>query len=495
MAKDRRAGITPRSEDYSRWYLEVIQRAELADYAPVKGCMVIRPHGFAIWERIRDTLDTMIKETGHQNAYFPLLIPVSFLEKEADHVEGFAMECAVVTHSGLEKNEAGDGLTHKGPLEEPLILRPTSETIIWHAVRSWIQSWRDLPLLLNQWANVLRWEMRPRLFLRTLEFLWQEGHTAHADHDEAREETMRMLEVYRTLLEEHFAIHVVPGRKSESEKFPGAVDTFTIEAMMQDGKALQAGTSHDLGQNFSKAFDVTFQDRDGDLKHVWTTSWGVSTRLVGALIMAHSDDKGLVIPPRLAPTQCVVIPFMRKDKDREVVRPVLDRLAAGLREAGVRFHIDDRDHLSPGAKFYEWEGKGVPLRVEIGPRDVEKGSVMVAHRFDGEKAPVAFDAFIAGIQERLDTIQAAMLDRHRSFCDERTCEASSFEELGRIIGSSGGWVRAPWCGSADCEAQVKEQTKATIRCVPLGDAGPGADAVCIVCSGKAAERPIFAKAY
>lgn len=494
MARNRRAGITTRTEDYSRWYLDVIQRAELADYAPVKGCMVIRPYGYAIWEHIQRTLDRMISETGHSNAYFPLLIPTSFLEREAQHVDGFAMECAVVTHSGLEKGADGK-LSPRGELEESLIIRPTSETMIWHTVRSWIQSWRDLPLLLNQWANVLRWEMRPRLFLRTLEFLWQEGHTAHANHDEAREEVFRMLEVYRELLEHHFAICVTPGKKTDSERFPGAVDTFTIEAMMQDGKALQAGTSHDLGQNFAKAFEVTFQDQAGDLQHVWTTSWGVSTRLVGALIMAHSDDKGLVLPPRLAPYQVVIIPFMRNDEAKAKVAPALARLEQGLKAQAIRYRVDGRDHLSPGAKFYEWEGKGVPLRVEVGPRDVEAGQVVVARRYDGHKEPMAETAFVEQVQDLLDAVQQAMYDRHKAFTADRIHNASTYEELQSVVEGDTGWVRADWCGEEACEAAVKEQTKATIRCIPLDSAPPTEDATCVRCAQPAVAQVLFAKAY
>jgi prolyl-tRNA synthetase len=491
-ARDARKGLTPREKDYAQWYLDAIARADLADYAPVKGCMVIKPYGFAIWESIREALDRMIKETGHTNAYFPLFIPLSFLAKEAHHVEGFAMECAVVTHSGLEKGPDGK-LRVTGQIEEPLIVRPTSETIIGHSMKQWIQSWRDLPLLLNQWANVVRWEMRTRLFLRTLEFLWQEGHTAHATYADAEAETRKMLDVYVTLLRDFFAIHVIPGRKTEAEKFPGADVTYSIEAMMQDGKALQSGTSHNLGQNFARAFEIQYQSKEGKLEHVYTTSWGVSTRLMGALIMAHGDDKGIVLPPRLAPHQVVVVPIWKNAEEEAKVRPVLEAAVAGLRAAGLRVKVDDRDHLSPGAKFYEWDGKGAPVRVEVGPKDVEKGHFVVARRDTGEKQFVPRERFEAAVVDLLGAIQAALLERHRSFSAARTREAAEYASL--LSAVEGGWAHAPWCGSTECEKRVKEEAKATIRCIPFEGGAPRPGDRCAVCGGEAKHRVYWAKAY
>jgi prolyl-tRNA synthetase len=490
--KDQKAGLTPRAQDYAQWYLDAIARADLADYAPVKGCMVIKPYGFAIWESIRDALDRMIKDTGHVNAYFPLFIPLSFLAKEAHHVEGFAMECAIVTHSGLEKGPDGK-LQVTGALEEPLVVRPTSETIIGHSMKQWIQSWRDLPLLLNQWANVVRWEMRTRLFLRTLEFLWQEGHTAHATADEAERETRLMLDVYETLLRDFFAIHVVKGRKTETEKFPGADVTYAIEGMMQDGKALQSGTSHNLGQNFAKAFDVQFQSKDGKLEFVQTTSWGVSTRLMGALIMAHGDDKGIVVPPRLAPHQVVFVPIWKSDDERAKVRPVLDEAVQGLRGAGIRVKVDDRENLSPGAKFYEWEGKGAPVRVEIGPKDVDKGHLVVARRDTGEKQFVPRAAFQAAVPALLDAIQAGLLERHKAFTAAHTADVADYAGLKAQVET--GWARAAWCGGGDCEAKVKEEAKATIRVIPFEGGEPRAGDRCAVCGGEAKHRVIWSRAY
>ena len=494
MASEKKLGITTRAEDYSQWYLDVIARADLADYAPVKGCMIIKPYGYAIWERIRDALDRMIRDTGHLNAYFPLFIPVSFLAKEAKHVEGFAMECAVVTHSGLAREDGGR-LVPKGPLEEPLVVRPTSETIIGHSMRLWTQSWRDLPLLLNQWANIVRWELRTRLFLRTLEFLWQEGHTAHATREEAEEEVLRMLEVYRALAEDWLAMAVVKGRKSESERFAGAVETYSIEALMQDGKALQSGTSHFLGQNFARAFEIQYQDRQGQLQHVWTTSWGVSTRLVGGLIMTHSDDRGLVLPPRLAPFEVVVVPIFKNDAEAARVRPAVEALVAGLKEKAVRVKVDDRDYVSPGAKFYEWEGKGVPIRAEIGPREVENGAVVRVNRVTGEKISIGRDGFIAGARGWLDAIQATLLARSRDRLRTHSFERDDYKGLRDVIQADLGFVRAPWCNATACEARVKEETKATIRVIPLegGEAEPHSR--CVVCGTEARSRPIWAKAY
>ncbi len=488
--KQEKKGLTLRAEDYAQWYLDAIARADLADYAPVKGCMVIKPYGFAIWERIRDALDGMIKETGHQNAYFPLFIPLSFLAKEAHHIEGFAMECAVVTHSSLEKGPDGKlQVTH--PIEEPLIVRPTSETIIGHSMKQWIQSWRDLPLLLNQWANVVRWEMRTRLFLRTLEFLWQEGHTAHATYEEAEAETRRMLDVYVSLLRDWFAIHVIPGRKTETEKFPGADVTYSIEAMMQDGKALQCGTSHNLGRNFARAFEIQYQSKEGKLEYVWTTSWGVSTRLMGALIMAHGDDKGIVVPPRLAPYEVVVVPIWKTDEDAAAVREAVERIRKAL--APCRVKVDERDNLSPGSKFYEWEGKGVPVRIEVGPKDVQKRSAVVARRDTGEKRAIAWEELPAAVAALLAEIQAGLLARHRAFFEAHTADARDYAALTAAV--ERGWARAPWCGGADCERKTKEDAKATIRCIPFEGGAPEAGERCAVCGRSAAHRVYWARAY
>lgn len=471
--------VTPMSEDYSRWYNDVVQLAELADHAPVKGCMVIRPYGFALWENMRDKLDAMIKETGHVNAYFPTLIPESFMKKEAEHVEGFAPECAVVTHGGGKK------------LEEPLVLRPTSETIIYHMYAKWVMSYRDLPILINQWANVFRWEMRPRLFLRTLEFLWQEGHTAHATHEESEAETLKMLEVYRIFAEETLAIPVYPGVKSDSEKFAGALRTYCIEAMMQDGKALQAGTSHDLGQNFAKAFDLKFQDKDGETRFAWNTSWGVSTRLVGAVVMQHGDDNGLILPPRIAPIQAVIVPIYSSDEDRALVLGVADKLRAELAPA-VRVRVDARDQHKPGWKFAEWEQKGVPLRVEIGPKDVAKAQVMLARRDTREKQPIPIEGAAALIAARLEEIQAALFDRAKKFRDEHTYPADDYDELKAIV-EKGGFALAHWDGTRETEALIKEETKATIRCIPLaGETEPGR---CIRSGAPSEQRVYFARAY
>ncbi|MFW5994553.1 MAG: proline--tRNA ligase, partial [Spirochaetia bacterium] len=427
--------ITPRSKNYSDWYVDIVLKAKLADYSPVKGTMVIRPRGYALWERMQAALDGMFKETGHENAYFPLLIPESFLKKEAEHVEGFAPECAVVTHGGGET------------LDEPLVIRPTSETIIWSMYQKWIQSYRDLPLLINQWANVLRWEKRTRLFLRTTEFLWQEGHTAHATAEEAKEETLRMLEVYRRFAEEYMAIPVLTGVKSESEKFAGAVNTYAIEAMMQDKKALQAGTSHFLGQNFAKAFDVTFQSAEGRLEHVWATSWGVSTRLIGALIMAHSDDSGLVLPPRLAPTQAVIVPIFRNDTKAQV-HEYAQRVKASMPK-DVRCVLDDDEKSSPGWKFSEWEMVGVPVRVEIGPKDMEKGQAVLVRRDTGEKITVASREVPERVATLLEDIQTALFERARVFRDENTFEVDDYETLKQQLNGDGGFVVAPWDGEAE----------------------------------------------
>jgi len=474
--------VTPRSVDYARWYNEIVQMAELADYSPVKGCMVIRPYGYALWENIKSGLDRRFKETGHENAYFPLFIPLSFIEKEAQHVEGFAPELAVVTHGGGKK------------LEEPLAVRPTSETIIGHMYAKWIRSYRDLPVLINQWANVVRWEMRTRLFLRTTEFLWQEGHTAHATAEEAIEETLRMLDVYADFAEKDAAIPVIKGRKSESEKFAGAVTSYTIEAMMGNKWALQAGTSHFLGQNFAKAFDIKYLDQNNELQYCWTTSWGVSTRMVGAVVMVHGDDQGLILPPVLAPYQVIVVPIWKNEEEKSAVLEAMEQVQAALTKAGVRVKVDPREEYTPGWKFNHWEMKGVPLRIEIGPRDVAQGQVVLARRdVPGREGKTAVS--IAGITqhvpEMLKTIQAALLQRARKFLDENTHEVEDYEGLKAAVAD--GFALAYWCGSPECEAKVKEETKATIRCIPLEQDGkPGR---CAICGESAKEKAVFGRAY
>ncbi len=491
---NEKKGITTREADYAQWYQDVIASADLAEHSGVRGCMVIKPYGYAIWEAIQRALDAKIKATGHQNAYFPLFIPKSFLAREAKHVEGFALECAVVTHSGLKRSTdpaSKDVLEVTSPLEEELVIRPTSETIINDAFSRWVQSWRDLPLLINQWANVVRWEMRTRLFLRTTEFLWQEGHTAHATAAEAEEEARKMLGVYRELAEEHLALSVVPGEKSEKERFAGADRTYAIEAMMQDRKALQAGTSHNLGQNFAKAFGIQFQDRDGKNQFAWQTSWGVSTRLVGAVIMAHSDDKGLVLPPTLAPIHVAVIPIYKSDAERAKVLEAANRLAAAL--PGRTVKIDDRDHLKPGPKFYEWEKKGVPVRVEIGPRDLEKNQVMVARRDTSEKAPMGFDEATKRIPALLDEIQASLLARQKAHREANTKRLETYAQVKAIFEGEGGFVDGLWCGGADCEKKLNDDHSATIRCMPF-DAEPRSGK-CVLCGKDADKVAIFAKAY
>jgi prolyl-tRNA synthetase len=472
--------ITPRSEDFSRWYLDVVRRAELADYSPVKGCMVIRPYGYAIWELIQQALDRRFKQTGHVNAYFPLFIPESLLMKEAEHVEGFAPQVAYVTHGGGEE------------LEEKLVVRPTSESIIGTMYAKWIHSWRDLPILINQWANVVRWEKVTRPFLRTTEFLWQEGHTAHETEAEAEEETLRILDLYKEVAETELAMPVITGRKSESEKFAGALRTYSIEALMGDGRALQAGTSHNLGQNFARAFDITFQARDKSVQHVWGTSWGVSTRLVGGLIMTHGDDSGLVLPPRMAPHQAVIVPISRGNWRETVLPPALelrDRLAA----AGVRVTLDDRDAYTPGWKFAEWELRGVPLRIEIGPKDIEKSSVLIARRDTREKLHVPTADLADAVHRLLLDVQRTLFERARQFRDEHTQRASTYDELTAAMAGRPGFVIAPWCGSSDCEAQIKAGTQATIRNMPLNVPAPSGS--CVRCDAPAQVEAWFAKAY
>jgi prolyl-tRNA synthetase len=484
--------ITPRATDYSQWYIDIVLNAKLADYSPVKGSMVIRPRGYAIWERIQAEMDRRFKETGHENAYFPLLIPMSFLQKEADHVKGFKPELAVVTHAGGEE------------LEEPYCIRPTSETIIWAMYKNWIQSWRDLPLLYNQWANVMRWEKRTRLFLRTSEFLWQEGHTAHETQKEAEEEALRMVEVYRDVVERHLCVPVLMGMKSEAEKFAGAVHTLSIEAMMQDKKALQAGTSHYLGQNFAKAFDVQFQNREGKLEHVYATSWGTSTRLVGAVIMTHSDDKGLVLPPSLAVDQVVIVPILRNDSKVAVIAHA-EGLLATLKAAGVRARLGSDDSQSPGWKFAEWEMRGVPVRVEVGPKDMAAGHVMFARRDTGEKFTVPAGEIGTKAVEVLEAIQKNLFERAKKFRDDNTHVITNYDDMKAFFGlagedaagtanAKGGFADALWCGDAVCETRLKAETKATIRCLPH-DRQEGIHGSCALCGAPARHRAVFARAY
>jgi len=482
--------LTTRAEDFSAWYNELVLRAELADYSPVRGCMVIRPSGYGIWERMQRALDDMFKATGHQNAYFPLFIPESFLHKEAEHVEGFAPETAVVTHGGGKK------------LEEPLVVRPTSETIIYSMFAKWVQSHRDLPLLINQWANVVRWEMRTRLFLRTLEFLWQEGHTAHATHDEAEVEARQMLGVYRRFAEEWMAMPVITGQKTESEKFAGALRTYAIEAMMQDNKALQAGTSHHLGQNFAKAFDLTFQSEEGTLEHAWNTSWGVSTRLIGGLVMTHGDDSGMRNPPRLAPIEVVIVPIYRTDADRAQVLEVAERMRQSLvahrREAGpIRVRVDARDGMKPGAKYYEWELRGVPVRIELGPRDVQSNQCVLVRRDTREKRAVSLDALGAELTTTLEAIQADMFAAARERLERNSVrERISYDRFRELMEGQGAFVFAGWCGSAECEAQVKEDTKATIRVMPDPEfRSAEAPTHCMRCGQAATTEVVWARAY
>ncbi len=472
--------ITPRSQDFSRWYTDLVRRAELADYSPVKGCMVIRPYGYAIWELIQQALDRRFKATGHVNAYFPLFIPHSLLLKEADHVKGFAPQVAWVTRGGDEE------------LEEPLIVRPTSEAIIGTMYAKWVQSWRDLPILINQWANVVRWEKVTRLFLRTTEFLWQEGHTAHETEEEAQAETIRMLHVYQDVAENELAMPVIVGLKSESEKFAGALRTYSIEALMGDGRAMQAGTSHNLGQNFARAFDITFQARDKSVQHVWGTSWGVSTRLIGGVIMTHGDESGLILPPRIAPYQVVIVPIPRGNW-RETVLPRAQAIQEQLRSAGVRVMLDDRDAYTPGWKFSEWELRGVPLRLEIGPKDIEKSQVLLARRDTREKFSVGMDSLAQRIPQILEEIQGSLLERARKFRDEHTTRVDSYDEFKRLMEGRPGFIIAGWCGSEQCEAEIKADTQATIRNLPL-DSTPSSG-TCVKCGKPAIAEAYFAKAY
>lgn len=484
--------VTPKSQNFSGWYTDVIARAGLADYGPVKGTMVIKPYGFSLWEHLRDALDKMIKDSGHVNAYFPLFIPKSFLAQEADHVEGFAKECAVVTHSRLKAGEDGLIVDPESKLEEEVIVRPTSETVIWSMYKKWIQSYRDLPLLINQWANVVRWEMRTRLFLRTTEFLWQEGHTAHATEEEAETEALLILNIYKKLAEEHLAIPVLTGLKSDAEKFAGAERTYCIEAMMGDKRALQAGTSHNLGQNFARAFGVTFQTEDNKEELVYATSWGVSTRLVGAVIMTHGDDKGLRLPPKIAPIQVVIIPIARTEEDEQNIRQFIEPFLNEFKEKQIRFHQDWSPN-SPGFKFNEWEMKGVPLRLEVGPRDVEGNQVMLVRRDTGDKTAVSKDSIGTAVDTLLHEIQDNLFQQALTFREEHTCTVSSFDEFKSVIKNNGGFIRCGWDGENDTETIIKEETKATIRCI-LAD-GDVSGKTCVYSGKPAKHEVIFAKAY
>lgn len=492
MAKELKE-LTLRSENYSQWYLDLVNKADLAESSAVRGCMVIKPYGYAIWERMQRLLDDMFKETGHMNAYFPLFIPKSFLSREADHVEGFAKECAVVTHYRLKSNpDGGVVVDPAAKLEEELIVRPTSETIIWSTYKNWIQSHRDLPILVNQWANVVRWEMRTRLFLRTAEFLWQEGHTAHATREEAEEETRRMIDVYATFAEKYMAMPVIKGVKSESERFAGAVDTYTIEALMQDGKALQSGTSHFLGQNFAKAFDVTFTNKEGERELVWATSWGVSTRLMGALIMSHSDDNGLVLPPELAPYQVVIVPIYRSMEQLAEISAKVDEIAAKLKVRGIRVKYDDADNRKPGWKFMEYELKGVPVRLAMGGRDLENGTIEVARRDTLTKETISVDNIDAYVENLLGEIQKNIFAKALKYREEHTIQVDTYEEFKEKI-EEGGFILAHWDGTSETEERIKNETKATIRCIPLnGDTTPGQ---CMVTGRPSKQRVLFARAY
>ncbi len=510
--KTESAAVTPRAQDYSQWYLDVVKNAVLAEHSPVRGCMVIRPHGYAIWEKMQRELDDRFKATGHENAYFPLFIPMSLLTREEKHASGFAKECAVVTHHRLKSVDGQIVPDPESKLEEPLVVRPTSETIIWAQYKNWIQSYRDLPLLINQWANVVRWEMRTRLFLRTAEFLWQEGHTAHATETEALEETWRMLDVYADFAENVMAVPVIKGRKTEGERFAGAIETLSIEGMMQDGKALQMGTSHYLGQNFSKSADVKFQNKNGELEYVYASSWGVSTRLVGALIMTHSDDAGLVLPPKLAPVQVIIIPIYKNDEERVKTVEESKKVMAELKAQGVAVRLDDRDGLMPGAKYYEWEGKGVPLRIEIGPKDLEKGSLCIARRFVPEikgedaaarrrrrKSFLPRAEAISSIVPTLEAMQKELLERARNYRNDRTRVLDKIEDFEKFFKDEGGgfaWVH--WAGTAEQEDEMAKRFETSIRCIPFEDQLPaeaGGGGVCILTGKPSKQRVLMSKSY
>lgn len=488
--------ITSREQDYSQWYNDLILKGSLADYSAVRGCMVIKPYGFALWENMRDVLDRMFKETGHQNAYFPLFIPKSLFEAEEKNAEGFAKECAVVTHYRLKTDPDNKGKLIVDPearLEEELVVRPTSEAIIWNTYKSWIQSYRDLPILVNQWANVVRWEMRTRLFLRTAEFLWQEGHTAHATKEEAVEETVKMLDVYADFVENWMAVPVIKGVKTPNERFAGAEDTYCIEAMMQDGKALQAGTSHFLGQNFAKAFDVKFSDRNNKLEYVWATSWGVSTRLIGALVMAHSDDDGLILPPRIAPIQVVIVPIYKGEEQKAKIDERVQQLVAELKALGITVKYDDNDNTRPGWKFAEYEMKGVPVRIALGLRDLENNVAEVARRDTKEKNTVSLDGLSAYIKQLLEDIQQNIFNKAKQFRDERITPANSWDEFISLLDTKGGFISAHWDGTGETEEKIKELTKATIRCIPLNNVQE--EGSCILTGKPSTQRVLFARAY
>ena len=485
--------LTSKEVDYSQWYNDLVDEAGLAEHSAVRGCMVIKPYGYSIWEKMQASLDKMFKDTGHSNAYFPLFIPKSFFAREASHVEGFAKECAVVTHYRLKDGEDGIMVDPDARLEEELIVRPTSETIIWNTYRGWIQSYRDLPILVNQWANVVRWEMRTRLFLRTAEFLWQEGHTAHATREEAVREAEQMLEVYADFAENWMALPVLKGTKTPNERFAGALETYCIEALMQDGRALQAGTSHFLGQNFAKAFDVKFTDRDGKLDHVWATSWGVSTRLMGALIMAHGDDNGLVVPPKLAPLQVVIVPIYKKEEELGAISEAVEKIMDALKKRGISVKYDDSDKQRPGFKFAEYELKGVPVRIAVGPRDIEKGTVEVARRDTREKTTIPMETTADTVAGLLDEIQQNIFRKALEFRETNTRQADDFDQFKEILEEKGGFILAHWDGSPETEQRIKEETKATIRCIPLNN--PKENGKCILTGKPSEQRVVFAKAY
>ena len=488
-------GITTREADYSQWYNELVKKADLAENSPVRGCMIIKPYGYSIWEKMQAGLDKMFKETGHTNAYFPLFIPKSYLSKEADHVKGFAKECAVVTHYRLKNDPNGKGIVvdPEAKLEEELIIRPTSETMIWSSYKNWIQSYRDLPLLLNQWVNVVRWEMRTRLFLRTTEFLWQEGHTAHATKQEAVDETIQMMNVYAKFAEDYMAMPVIKGVKTESEKFAGAVDTYCIEALMQDGKALQAGTSHFLGQNFAKAFDVKFADKEGKLEYVWGTSWGATTRLMGALVMVHSDDNGLVLPPRLAPIQVAIVPIYKNEGELKAVSEKANIIRKALEAEGISVKYDDRDTQKPGWKFAEYEFKGVPVRLAMGPRDLENNTIEVARRDLLQKESISQDGIVVHVKKLLEEIQKNLFDRALERREKQTYSVDTWEEFVETLDKKGGFIRAHWDGTPETEAQIKEKTKATVRCIELD--AKEESGKCILTGKSSSKRVLFAKAY
>ncbi len=488
-------GLPKRADDYSAWYNELVKKADLAENSAVRGCMVIKPYGYSIWEKMQATLDKMFKETGHSNAYFPLLIPKSFLSREADHIKGFAKECAVVTHYRLKNSDDGSGVVvdPEAKLEEELIIRPTSETVIWSTYKNWIQSYRDLPLLINQWVNVMRWEMRTRLFLRTAEFLWQEGHTAHATKSEAMEETLKILDLYATFAEKYMGIPVLKGVKTESERFAGAVDTYCIEALMQDGKALQAGTSHFLGQNFAKAFDVKFATKEGGLDLVWGTSWGVSTRLIGALIMAHSDDNGLVLPPELAPIQVVIVPIVKGKDQYKLIEDRLEPIIQKMKARGISVHYDNRDTHKPGWKFAEYELKGVPLRLAIGPRDLENNTMEVARRDTKTKETVSIDNIDEVVENLLKEIQESIFQKALTYRESNTTEVDSYEEFKKVLNEKGGFVKAHWDGTTETEDRIKNETKATIRCILLDEKEE--QGKCIYSGKPSSKKVVFAKAY